>query len=384
VKAHRAAALVLLFACAHATAAPRMQESVTSPAGLSRLLEDVRAKNGLPAIGALIVRAEGAPVAAVTGVRKLGSAERAQAGDLWHIGSCTKSMTAALAGLLVDEGTILWETTLAQAFPRLVPSMKPAWREVTLLQLLAHYGGMSSDSYPGGGGRWWLAREPLIKQRAEYTRLSVEAEPQAPPGTRHIYSNRGYTVAGAMLEQAAGAPWEELMRERLWKPLGMVSSGFGAPGDPKRVDQPWGHRRVGGKLEPVPPGPAADNAPVIGPAGTAHCSLQDLGRYIAWVLRAQSGKPAPLSRESAESLFKAPYGGEYALGWLMVERGWAGGTALTHAGSNTMNYCVLWIAPKRGFGIALTTNAGGEESARALDEVAGALVTALAAERGSR
>lgn len=53
-----------------------------------------------------------------------------------------------------------------------------------------------------------------------------------------------------MLETLAKKPWEDLMRERLFKPLGMDSAGFRAP----KPDQPWGH--VNGT--PVPPEPSGD------------------------------------------------------------------------------------------------------------------------------
>lgn len=50
------------------------------------------------------------------------------------------------------------------------------------------------------------------------------------------YSNLGYMVAGAMAEKLTGKSWENLMRVKLFNPLGMTSAGFGAPGTPGKID----------------------------------------------------------------------------------------------------------------------------------------------------
>ncbi len=62
------------------------------------------------------------------------------------------------------------------------------------------------------------------------------------------------------------------------------------------------------------------------------------------------------------------------MGWAAAQRGWAGGTALTHAGSNTMNFAVVWMAPKRNFAVLVATNQGGDVAPQACDEAAGMLI----------
>ncbi len=65
---------------------------------------------------------------------------------------------------------------------------------------------------------------------------------------------------------------------------------------------------------------------------------------------------------------------EYALGWVATERSWGGGTVLTHAGSNTMFYAVIWIAPEKNFAVVVCTNAGGDTAEKATDTTASALI----------
>ncbi len=76
------------------------------------------------------------------GLRRAGSDVAATTGDKFHIGSCTKSRTATLAAMLVEEGKLTWQTKLADVLPELAGSMHPDYRAVTLEQLLAHRAGV--------------------------------------------------------------------------------------------------------------------------------------------------------------------------------------------------------------------------------------------------
>ena len=109
---------------------------------------------------------------------------------------------------------------------------------------------------------------------------------------------------------------------------------------------------------PVAPGLAADNPLPLGPARLGHCSLVDYGKFLGDQLRGARGAagflPAAAYRKPHQ-----PGGSEgYAFGWAVAPRPWAGGDALTHAGSNTMNYAVVWMAPaKDRVLVAVTTGA---------------------------
>ena len=78
--------------------------------------------------------------------------------------------------------------------------------------------------------------------------------------------------------------------------------------------------------------------------------------------------------ETYTRLHTAPFGGDYAFGWLVAERPWANGTVYTHAGSNTMNFAVVWMAPRRDFAVIVTTNQGGTDAAPGTDEAAADLI----------
>src|SRR4051812_38828906 len=82
-------------------------------------LEAIRKKFHLPALTAAAVRDGRIVELAATGVRKYGEDEEVTVDDAWHLGSCTKSMTAPLAAMLVEQQKIPWTSTVGDVFPEL-------------------------------------------------------------------------------------------------------------------------------------------------------------------------------------------------------------------------------------------------------------------------
>ena len=123
----------------------------------------------------------------------------------------------------------------------------------------------------------------------------------------------------------------------------------------------------------------------MGPAGKVHCSLMHWGAFASMHLRAARGEDVGLvSPESAEALHRprASMGGAdaYALGWIVTERPWAGGRALTHSGSNTFWYATVWIAPERNLALLAATNAGGARGQGACDDAIVAMIDLFASQ----
>src|SRR5205807_10389905 len=116
------------------------------------------------------------------------------------------------------------------------------------------------------------------------------------------------------------------------------------------------------------------NPPAMTPAGRVHCSVADWVRFIALHVTEGRGARALLKPETLRRLHAPSFGGEYVGGWIATERPWGGGRVLTHAGSNTLNYAVVWIAPQRDFAVLVVTNQGGDAAAKGCDEASGALI----------
>lgn len=353
---------VLMIVAGKAWAIPREAEDI------ARQLERIREAHHLPALAAAAVD-EGELVAiGATGSRRVDTDEPVTREDKWHVGSCTKSMTASVCAMLVEDGKMRWDMTLGEVFPDLQKTMHPAWRAVKLEQLLVHRGGAPHEP---PADLWAAAKKregTPTEQRWNFVKGLLAHRPERTPGTHWEYSDCGYAMAGAMMERVTGEAWEDLMRERLFIPLGLKSAGFGEPAAVGSVDEPWGHRGDEHPFHPVPPGPLADNPPAIGPAATIHCSISDFARYAAWQVSGARGDAWLLKPESFEKLHTPPDGQEYAMGWAVTKRRWAGGVALMHNGENEMFYALMWLGPNENTCFVAACNCDGFEAEAACDE----------------
>lgn len=339
---------------------------------LHEIAQKIITEHQLPGMVIAVATSDGVVAKGAAGLRKLGSDARFTADDKVHIGSCTKAMTAALIGTFVDEGTIGWDSTVEDYLPELADGIHADFRKATVAQLLSHRTGLDANT------DWWNlgSDQSTTQQRVTLVKKLLSKAPKHPVGD-FLYSNCGYTVAALMLETKTAKSWEELMQERIFKPLKMESAGFGPPGTPWENDQPWGHTNVLGVKIPR----QLDNAPPLGPAGRVHLTIDDWGKFIAAELTGLRGRNTPIGKEATIARQHVPSSDDkhYGLGWLIVDRPWAKGAsgegqAHTHSGSNTMWFCVVWMAPSRDFAVLAATNVAGEGAGVGCDAAASALI----------
>ena len=386
----------LLSSCATS----KHHDASTKVDDLSEILSKVRNEANLPAIAAAAMKDGKLLALGAVGVRKVGDPTPLTSADKFHIGSCTKAMTATLAAMFVERGKLRWTDTLADIFPERAAKMDPDYRRVTLEMLLNHRAGTPANAdlgllFPDVLRRLFRLEYshpdyPLAPQRLAFMEAVLAKPPETKPGTTFTYSNAGYIFVGAILERITNQSWERLIQQRLFKSLKMRSAGFGPPSRPDAADQPWAHILRDGKYKPI----YGDNPPALGPAGTVHCNLADYLKFADFHASLGARPKGLLSPESFERLHKpwpdsaSSTGTEdqpnkkerinYAFGWAVFERQWARGIALSHHGSNTMNYFIVWVAPKIGLSFAIATNAGGDQMAETLDRIAGELVRRFA------
>jgi D-alanyl-D-alanine carboxypeptidase len=372
---------LLLAACGpgakhDAIAPPRPTDTApaASATDLAPVLAPFAAQYELPALAAVVADSAAILGQGVVGVRRSDDPTKTKATlqDTWHLGSDTKAMTATLVAIFVENGTLGWDKTLPELFPK--ATIDPGYKGVTLAMLLAHVGGAPATPPT----EVWSKMSGSADSRG--SRLAaVEAVLARPPGAAvgtFTYSNVGYMMAGAALELATDTAWEDLLRERVFTPLGMTSCGFGpnaANGfDDPVVDQPWGHTSEGGTLV----GLNVDNPVGLGPAGTVHCSVGDWLAFLREHLKGARGAATTLGLQPATwtKLHTPAANSDYALGWIVASRPWAGGAAYTHAGSNTLNVANVWIAPAIDRIYLTVANRGDTPALTAADAVIGELV----------
>ena len=346
---------------------------------LSEFLIPAIEQGTAPGMIAAVIDEQGVRAIGAAGLRRQGSPEMITVDDLVHIGSDTKAMTSTMLATLVEDGIFSngWNTAIADVFPELTGTIHQDYHAVTLSQLVRMRGGIAQNAAD------WHAHSnnpDIVEQRYDILRDNLRTSPAGTVGD-HLYSNLSYMVAGAMAERLTGQSWETLMQERLFAPLGIINAGFGPPGTPGEVDQPWGHwpDPSGGWV----PG-QFDNAAALGPAGTVHISIEDWAKFIS--LWFTNKEPAILNRSVLDEL-STPESGSYAAGWFVYQRNWADGTALHHDGTNTYWLSLLWISPKLGVAYMAVANSADFYEDRgvfgSLDSIIFSLITDDSLSRGA-
>jgi CubicO group peptidase (beta-lactamase class C family) len=306
-------------------------------------LDISRFADGLPSLAAAFMDSD----AIDTGV-----AGSASLDDRFHIGSNAKAMTATLAAVAVERGLLDWTTPAVDVLDVNGSSL------ITLERLLAHAGGIRplvEDEE--------LALVPTGR-RADAARLLLSAPPLFEPGTDNVYSNGGYTVAAAMLEEVTGTPWETLLQTWLAVPLS-IELGIGWPAGLA------GHYERDGALVRHDRGDGYRVHASIAPAGDVSAGVAAYARFVQLHLRGLRGRPELLTSESFQRLH-TPLRGPFALGWGVQE--WEGARTSVHAGSAGTFYALVAVQPERGSAVVVMTNAGGSRAEAASVELARDLV----------
>ena len=346
---------------------------------LTRFLIPAIEQGTAPGMIAAVIDEQGVRAIGAAGLRRQGSPEMITIDDLVHIGSDTKAMTSTMLATMVEDGTFVdgWNTTIADVFPELVGTIHRDYHSVMLSQLVRMRGGIATNAED------WSAHSnnpDIVGRRYEILKDNLASPPAGPVGDDR-YSNLSYMVAGAMAERLTGKSWETLMEERLFAPLGITNAGFGPPGTPSGIDQPWGHLAdASGGWTPE----QFDNPAALGPAGTIHISIEDWAKFIS--LWFTDREPEILDRSILNEL-STPESGEYAAGWNVAQREWAGGTAIFHDGTNTRWHAMLWIAPSIGVAYVAVANSSDFLEDRgvytSLDSIIFSLITDEEISRGA-
>ena len=199
----------------------------------------------------------------------------------------------------------------------------------------------------------------ITKQRLEVAQTMLARKPVHQPGSKFLYSNTGYVIAGAVVEKLLKTTWEKAIRKEVFEPLGMKSPGFGAP-DGKN---PRGHMANGKTRIAMFTGYAGDNPAIYGPAGGIHLSLDD---WLKFARDHLSGHQ--LLKKETYAKLHTPILNDYALGWGAREKDGVI-TRLAHDGSNTLWYARINLRLNRGKGFLIVANDAAESTKEAIGKI---------------
>ncbi len=375
----------LIFTLNHVSAEEKIlgdafQDSV--PWDISSYLTPIINEYNIPGMVAAVIRVKG-PLAGIAtgaaGVRMKGKKEAVTLSDPFHLGSCTKAMTATLCALMVEKGYLKWDDRVVDLVPDLASKIHADYRSLTIKQLLNHRGGLPADlsnipNLEPGVQHYWQVQNSVPGNNVEGRKIVLEQAlshaSAVKPGTFH-YSNLSYIIVGHILEllrsqKSCDLPWEKMISEDLFIPLEMKSGGFGPPKetDNENPQVPHGHDKSG---NPLGTGPEADNPALLGPAGTVHASIMDWARFVLLHLSAQKENYKMLSAKSYKMLHTpvtdSDENNSYAMGWFVHPN------KLEHNGSNGSWYCWVRIIPKDSKAILVACNFAGPKVGEACEKV---------------
>ncbi|GLU49793.1 serine hydrolase [Nocardiopsis ansamitocini] len=273
---------------------------------------------------------------------------------LFRVGSVSKLFTATAVMQLVEQGEVDLDTDVDEYIDF---TLHTSFDEpVTVRHLLTHTPGFE-ERVAG-----LILPEDAETDLREY--LAVDPPEQVyAPGTVPAYSNYGNALAGYVVEQVSGMPFEEYVQENVLAPLDMDSSTFAQPLPPELADR----FANGYTADTGPAGPFE----VIGgaPAGALTASATDMARFMLAQLGELDTAQAPLAPETLD-LMHAPALKEDSLGTLADGRRMTlgffdesrnGHTIVGHGGDTNYFHSHLQIYPDEGTGIFVTLNGGGNE-----------------------
>jgi pimeloyl-ACP methyl ester carboxylesterase len=156
---------------------------------------------------------------------------------IYQSGSIGKQFIATLVMMLAEEGKL----SLDDHISKYIPGAPALWKDITVRHLLTHTSGISSSHYQVINLRQDYTEDELVKEIAA---LPLDFQ----PGDRWIYSNAGYEVLGVLLHKATGKFHGDLLREKIFEPLGMTTARIISEADivPNRAD---GYRLADGELK---------------------------------------------------------------------------------------------------------------------------------------
>ena len=271
-------------------------------------------------------------------------------------GSIGKLYTATLVQMLVDEGKLDLDTPVRDYLTDFEVRDKHARDTVTVRNLLCHTSGFDGDVFLDTG----RGDDALRRYISEIADLPQICE----PGQIWSYSNSGYAVLGRLIEVVTGSSYEEVLRERLFAPLGLKQSvafpeealphpvAVGHVPNPENptehvVSPVWGLFRSCGPM----------GASLVASAGDVLRFVRlhlDGGRTADGTALLSAESVAAMQKEQVRLVDDTVLGEAWGLGWILDRWGDVG--VIGHDGNSLGQNAFMRVAPEERFGFCLQTN----------------------------
>ena len=289
------------------------------------------------------------------GVKKVGESDPINLDTIFQIGSCSKAFTATAIASLVDAGRMTWNDTVQQYFPddnEFVLQDPVATQEANMRDLLSHRSGMHDKA----------GNEHVLDFKYDFSEILYRMRyiaAQSEFRTKYAYNNIMFSLAGQSSARAASTTWPQLIKEKIYQPLNMNSSGVTYQEFVDNPNHSGTHVVYNGVTYYVDP----LNLDSMGPAGSLSCSIGDMGNWLRFQLNngvfngQQVVSPQSLAEtHNPQILVESNPNMEiwYALGWTVIYT--PDRTFIAHAGSTRLSTTYTLLLPSEELGVVVMAN----------------------------
>jgi CubicO group peptidase (beta-lactamase class C family) len=209
------------------------------------------------------------------GVRDLRTKAKIDASTNFRLASFTKQFTATAIMLLVHDGKLRYDETLAELFP----DFPAYWKSITVRNLLNHTSGLPDyedlmDAAEKAKGPLW-SPERQIQDAEVLELLKKEKNEKFAPGTGWSYSNSGYVVLGIIVTKVSGKSYGEFLQQRIFAPLKMNHTVVYQKGGNKVANRSFGHTKESGAFKETD---QSSTSATLGDGGI-YSNLEDLAKW---------------------------------------------------------------------------------------------------------
>jgi len=324
--------------------------------------------NSIPGLSYAIFTTDSIISQASIGVKRVGYSDKLSLDDIMPLGSCTKSVTGLIAGKLVEQGLIQWETAFFELYPEL-KKKNSTYKKLTLLNLLSHRAEVPPLTGQDGEK---LPKMKLLLDTSNTGRKNLAkcilAQPKVQVTKTYHYSNGGYVLAALMMEKASGLTWEKLVFDYLVSQS--ITPFFKFPNE-INITNVWLHDD---RQYPVAPefNDEVGAGKPLAPGGLIFMKFSDAIKYVQLNMKGNLGKCNFLSKEYFQFIqCGLP---EYSIGWgcQIIN----GNENILHRGNiGGRSWCLFHFIPSRNIGVVIMTNSGDQQTGIAINQLRDYLVS---------
>lgn len=355
-----AALAALTLALSPALAAKK--EPRIDPKDFSAFVLKTLAEWKVPGVGIAVVKGEKIILAEGYGLRDVPNKLPVTPRTIFAIGSSSKAFTATALGILMDEGKLDWDKRVRDYLPTFRLQDESAAAQMTPRDLLCHRSGLARHDLA------WIGSAFSRKELFDRMRF---LEPNADFRSIFQYNNFMFMTAGHLAGEVTGSTWEDVVRTRIFEPLGMKDSYFSVEESRKKPDVSFPYGEKEDKAIELP----FRNLDAMGPAGSINSNVLDMAQWV--LLNLNKGKtgdkqvisearlaeihsPQMVIQESAFRIlekFPEMFTSSYGLGWIITQ--YRGHTWIHHGGNVDGFTAFVTFFPRDDIGVVVLSNMNG-------------------------